>query len=63
MVAGIVLELISNKLKFIVSAITGIIGVIFTILFVPGAHHVVSCPLPLRTLEGKAVYTGVSFHS
>ena len=38
MVAGIVLELISNKLKFIVSAITGIIGVIFTLMFVPGGR-------------------------
>ena len=35
-VAGIVLEEISNPNKFIVSAITGIIGLVFTVLFVPG---------------------------
>jgi uncharacterized membrane protein YeaQ/YmgE (transglycosylase-associated protein family) len=35
-VAGIVLERISDQNKFIVSAIAGIVGFVITIIFVPG---------------------------
>ena len=36
-VAGVVLGQISDQNKFIVSAITGLIGFIITVIFVPGA--------------------------
>lgn len=36
-VAGVVLDQISDQNKFIVSAITGLIGFVITIIFVPGA--------------------------
>ena len=36
-VAGVVLDQISDQNKFIVSAITGLIGFVITVIFVPGA--------------------------
>ena len=36
-VAGVVLGQISDQNKFIVSAITGLIGLVITVIFVPGA--------------------------
>ena len=43
-VAGVVLDQISDQNKFIVSAITGLIGFVITIIFVPGAPLQESCP-------------------
>ncbi len=42
-VAGVVLDQISDQNKFIVSAITGLIGFVITVIFVPGAAPLNSC--------------------
>ena len=42
-VAGVVLGQISDQNKFIVSAITGLVGFIITFIFVPGAPLNMSC--------------------
>lgn len=42
-VAGVVLGQISDQNKFIVSAITGLVGFVITFIFVPGAPLNMSC--------------------
>ena len=42
-VAGVVLGQISDQNKFIVSAITGLVGFVITFIFVPGAPLNLSC--------------------
>ncbi|CAL8468283.1 g7823 [Coccomyxa elongata] len=55
-VAGLVLERISDQAKFIVSAIAGIIGFVITILFVPDTTHLDLVELDRywdKIMEGK----------
>ena len=49
-VAGVVLDQISDQNKFIVSAITGLIGFVITIIFVPGAPLLHSYSITSATL-------------